>query len=160
MRTHQNSVAKFIDDCICTMNECFYDSRTNKPIVKSLLLVCNESLGSNLLSQTTHFLLKSITTLKIVDTSRSSIPELLASLQDTSDDSKHENHLKEVIAKNLNLIVYGRDALQEQQHLIKTLYVLKNYDGIQHNAIVLQFSKILSDYGGAIGIRFFPSIEE
>jgi peptide chain release factor subunit 1 len=166
MRTQQNTIAKFITDATNLLNHCFYDSNGNKPIVQSLILASNENLGNSILSQS-DFLLHSVTRVMIIDASHVSIDCILSQLEPFKiEDQKYDLELQEYISTKLGFVVYGKDLLQSclDEHLIKILYVLKgsNLYNTNDNITIreLTHSKLLHDYGSAIGIRYFSNTNE
>ncbi len=166
MRTQQNTIAKFINDATNLLNHCFYDSNGNKPMVVSLVLACNENLGNCILSQS-DFLLHSVTQVMIIDASHVSIETILSQLEPFKiEDQKYDLELQEYISTKLGLVVYGKELLQSclDEHLIKILYILKGSTSYKTNDNIiiheLTHSKLLQDYGSAIGIRYFATTNE
>jgi peptide chain release factor subunit 1 len=166
MRTQQNTIAKFITDATNLLNHCFYDSHFNKPIVQSLILASNENLGNSILSQS-DFLLHSVTRVMIIDASHVSIECILSQLEPLKiEDQKYDLELQEYISTKLGFVVYGKDLLQSclDEHLIKILYVIKGFNLYNTNGNItiheLTHSKLLHDYGDAIGIRYFANTND
>jgi len=138
------------------------------PNVVSLLIVSSSGLGKNVVSDD-KYLLKSITKLVTYDTSNINIDNLSSLIAINLDETKikteieHIKFLENIIATNLNLVSYGQEILSHdlQNHMIKILYILKSHtiETFGLTPIVLEgiTSPLLTNYGSAIGIRYYPS---
>ncbi len=162
-RTHQNLIAKFINDAINLITQSFFDFDIGQLKIVSLTIASAGTLSMNIFQELIPNL-KTITKTMIIDTSHINAKHILSNLEfdSSNQDRKQEDEIKTLIETNLNLVVYGTEMLDEElkQQTIKKVFILENLQMETYGLkpIIMKRSTLLANYGGAIGIRFFVDI--